>query len=267
MGIHTRLLTATLAIALLGLPASAGPATAQRGTDPSVGSISVSVAHPAVLVGQPIVFRGVVKPRRAGLPVRLQRKVGSGWKSLSTTRTTSRGRYRLASTVEFGGAYQFRVIRLPWLTNSVRSRTVRVTAYVWNDVNSMVQPGDYDGGVSFDEDADIDGTTYPNSTVIDADSLGTTEGGYFEVGLEGLNCAVLDVVVGALDGNAPNSEVGAEVSLDGEVVAEGTYNLGESERLTLDVRGASRLRVEGSVVVEGLFGRLGLGTPRLLCAS
>ena len=75
------------------------------------------------------------------------------------------------------------------------------------------------------------------------------------------------MTLGALDGNAGDSQVGARVSLDGTQVAGGTYQPGQAERLVLDVRGADRLRVEGLVVKEGPNGDLGVGTPRLLCAS
>jgi len=264
MGRRPRLLAATVTLALLGAPALVGPSSAAP--DPSKGSVSVS-APSAALVGDPIVFKGRVKPNQAGLKVGLQRRVGSGWKNVSQTRTKDGGHYRLAGSVDFGGVYKFRVIRLPWLTTSAKSRTVTVAAYVWNDVNSMLQEGDYDSGVQFPDTESIDGVSYQTPIVIDADSQGTTEGGFFEVDLDGLNCAAFDTTAGALDGNAVNSEVGLEVNADSAVIEDDTYLLGESEHLTLDVRGVSVLRVEGQVVLPGPQGKLGLGNPRMLCAS
>jgi hypothetical protein len=271
MGRRARLLTGSIVIGLIGgaLGSAAPGATAGSAPDPSVGSVSVTVANPAVLAGQPVRFRGVVKPRRAGLRVGLQERVGGGWKNIGSTRTTAEGRYRLTATPDFGGIYKYRVIRLPWLTTSARSRIVTVTSYEWASVETFVEDGDWDvNAVTFEQTASIDGVTYPNSTVIDADSLGTTEGGYFDANLVGLGCAAFDATFGAMDGNAADSEVGAKVrAVGGAVLEEDSYALGESEHLTLDVRGVNRLRVEGLVVKPGPFGRLGIGTPRVLCAS
>ena len=270
MGTRSRLLTALLALALAGALALVTPtATAKpkKTPDPSKGSVTLK-APSVALVGSPIVFTGVVKPKRARLGVQLQRKVGSGWKVVANARTKAGGRYRVAGTVDFGGIDKFRVVRTPWLTTSVHTRTATVAAYVWNDVNHMVDVDDFDkNAVTFGRDIDMAGARYRDSIVIDADSQGDSQGGWFEVDMTGLRCAALDVTAGGLDGNDPSSEVGLRVSLDGKQVAGGTYQRGQTERLVLDVRGADRLRVEGLVVKEGLNGDLGLGTPRLLCAS
>jgi hypothetical protein len=265
MGTRSRLLTATVTLALLGATALVGPSTAAA-PDPSKGSVSVN-APSAVLVGDPIVFKGRVRPLRAGLKVGLQRKVGTGWKNVARTRTTSGGRYRLTGSVGLGGTYQFRVIRLPWLTNSVKSRVVTIGAYAWNNVSSMLKEGDFTGLTVKDAPLHIDGTTYPNSIGIDADSLGHPDGGFFSVDLEGLGCAAFDATLGGQDDSAADSVVGAKVRLDGVEKAGGSYGPDDSERVTLDVRGADVLRVEGLVVNEGPYGDLGVGTPRLLCAS
>lgn len=266
MGTRSRLLAASVALALLGAPALVGTSAAAA-PDPSKGSVSIRVANPAVIAGDPVRFSGVVKPRRAGLKLRLQEKLGSRWRSLGTTTTRAGGRYQISTTQEFGGVYQYRVVRLPWLTNSKHSRLVTVHAYVWNDVSDMLATGDFDSGVQFPDLESIDGVRYQRPITIDADSQGSVQGGFFQVGLTGLNCLAFDATVGALDRNAAGSRVGIEVKGDGVRLAKAGYAPGESEHLTLDVRGVSTLRVEGQVLVAGPQGRLGLGTPRMLCAS
>lgn len=266
MGTRPRLLAATLTLALLGAGALTGPSTAAA-PDPSKGRVSINVANPVVLTGDPVRFSGVVSTKRAGLKVRLQKKVGSGWRSLAQTRTTSGGRYRLSDVQEFGGTYQYRVVRLPWLTSSAKSRVVTVTSYIWNDVSAMLKEGDFDSGVQFPDLESIDGVRYQSPIVMDADSQGTVDGGFFEVDLAGLNCAAFDATAGAVDNNAVGSEVGIEVKADNAVLEKDTYLLGESEHLILDVRGADVLRVESQVVRPGPQGKLGLGNPRMLCAS
>jgi len=137
-------------------------------------------------VGSPIVFKGVVRPKRARLGVQLQRKVQGGWKAVANARTRAGGKYTVKGTVGFGGIYQFRVVRTPWLTTSVHTRTATVAAYVWNDVNHMVDTDDFDkNAVTFARDVDMAGTRYASSIVIDADSQGDSQGGWFEVDMAG----------------------------------------------------------------------------------
>ncbi len=268
MGTHTRLLTASVALALLVAPALASATPAETRADPSKGSVSMRVSPTAVLAGSPVTFTGVVKPKRAGLPVRLQERFGNGWKSLGNTKTTAGGRYRLTTVPDEGGIYHYRVVRLPWYTTSVHSRTVKVSSYQWIDVNNAVDEGDYGGGISWDETAAIGGTVYPHSILLDADSQGDPDGGFFEVAMNAdARCVAFDATVGALDANAAGSRVGSKISLDGDVVSDASYDKGESEQLTLLLQGVSRLRVEGLVVLPGPQGDLGIGTPRLLCAS
>lgn len=262
MGTRTRLLGAALTVVLVGAPALAAPASAQR-VDPSKGSISISTS-PVAIVGDPMTFKGTVSLKRAGIAVGLQRKVNGGWKNVAKGKTTSGGKYRLSGSVEFGGIYQFRVIRLPWLTSSAKSRTVTVDVYEWQRLD---EADSFDDGASFDQPASIGGVGYPHSILMDADSQGVVDGGFFQVDLTDLNCAALDTQTGALDGNAANSKVGLEVKLDGSAIADKTYELGDSEHLTLDLRGGTTLRVESHVVLAGPQGKVGLGSPRLLCAS
>ena len=197
----------------------------------------------------------------------LQRQEGSGWKNVAKTKTRSDGRYQLSGSVDLGGVYKFRVIRLPWLTNSVKSRVVTVAAYAWNNVSSMLEEGDLTGLTGRDVPLQIDGTTYPNSIGIDADSLGHPDGGFFSVDLEGLGCFAFEATLGGQDDSAADSVVGGKVLLDGAQEAGGDYGPDDSEHVLLDVRGTDVLRVEGHVVNEGPYGDLGVGTPRLLCAS
>lgn len=263
MGTRSRLLAASVALTLLGAPALVGPSAAAA-PDPSKGSVSIK-APAASIVGDPVRFTGVVKPLRAGLKVRLQQKLGSSWKSLGQTRTTAGGRYQLSTTQPEGGVYQYRVIRLPWLTTSKHSRTVTVSAYAWTDVNNILEPGAVN--VAPLDPARIDGVNHPNSLSIDADSQGDPNEGFFEVGLVGLRCAAFVTTFGALDLNAQDSEVGVRVKADGTVIHDDTYKHGESEQVVLDIRGADRLRVEGRIAKPGPQGDLGVGTPQLLCAS
>jgi hypothetical protein len=77
----------------------------------------------------------------------------------------------------------------------------------------------------------------------------------------------LDATIGALDGNTEGPEVDARIVGDGAVLAERSFGVGESERITLDIRGDLLVRVD-TVDLEPVVARdLGVGTPRVLCAS
>lgn len=265
MGTRSRLLVAALSVVLAGSLALIGPASANK-ADPSKGKVGINTS-PVAIVGTPMTFKGVVRPKRAGLKIGLQRKVGNSWKNVAQGKTAAGGRYTLRGSVEFGGIYQFRVIRLPWLTNSATSRVVTVDVYEWqrlDDADSYSVDG-----VSFDQPAAIGGVTYPNSVWMDADSQGSTQGGFFQLDLTGLNCAALVTQAGALEGGqtAANAKVGLLVKLDGTTLADKTYSLGDSEELVLDLRGGTTLRVESLVKQPGPTGKVALGSPKLLCAS
>lgn len=263
MGTRTRVLGAALALVVSGAGALVG-GQAAAAPDPSKGTVSIK-APAAGIVGEPIVFKGRLSVHRAGLKVGLQRKVGSGWKSVSQARTNATGRYQLSGTVQLGGVYQWRVVRLPWLTTSAKSRVVTVPTYAWVNVNSLIT--DKVGLGDVDKPLSIAGTSYPHSFSIDADSQGDPDGGYFAVDLEGHGCAAFETTLGGLDDNAAASVVGGKVLLDGEQAAGGTYSPTQSDHVLLDVRGADLVRVEGYVAKEGPEGSLGVGTPRLLCTD
>lgn len=268
MGTYRRLCLTALAVAVAGAGALAGPsATAGAPAAASAATISISVTKPAVIVGQPTLVRGQVRPARATTRVMLQQKVTGGWKNLAQQRVADHGRYRFRVAPKVGGVSRYRVIRLPWRTSgTLTSRTVSVTAYRWIEVTTAATGWlEWDGLSSYGEPAAIDGTTYPASIVIDA--AGQTEGGYVEMDLRGHHCAGLDMTLGALDDNGEGSEILSRVRFDGGLIRQDTYGLGDSDHLTLDVREVSLVRVEAFVTDDGPASYFGIGTPRLLCAT
>jgi hypothetical protein len=263
MGNRARLLTVTLVLGLLSSGGTSG-ASAKTDAEHPLRSISIGASKPVILVGQQTRIGGAVTPRKIGVRLALQQKVTGGWKNLARASTNVRGKYRFTVQPPKGGVFRYRVIKLPWRTDSARSATVRLTVYEWHRIDGLVVDTDY---ADFDTDSEIAGTTYPNSVELDADTGSDDppdEPGFFVVDAN-KQCAVLDTTVGALDGNTEGTEVDVRVSGDGAALATGTYALGESDRLTLDIRGVSLLRVETFDVEEGVDRALGVGTPRVLC--
>ena len=268
MGTHRRLLVTALALALAGGGALSAPSATAETAPAARATISISVTKPAIIVGQQTVVRGRVSPAKATTRVMLQQKVSGGWKSLRRQGVTANGGYRFKVAPKSGGVTRYRVIRLPWRpTGTLTSRTVSVTAYRWIDVTTTLTSWlDWDGVTSYGEPADIDGTTYPDSIVIDATQL-DGQGGYVEIDLGGHRCAAFDVTLGALDDNGEGSEIFNRVRFDGGLIRQDTYGVGDSDHLTLDVRDVTLLRIEAFVVNDEPASYFGIGTPRLLCAT
>ncbi|HET9423632.1 MAG TPA: NPCBM/NEW2 domain-containing protein [Nocardioides sp.] len=266
MGLRTRLLTAGLALGLIGGPgltAPAGNAAPARQV-----TVSISITKPVILQGQKTVVRGALKPRKAGAPVALRLKVTGGWKTIQKKRTTSRGTYTFTVAPQKGGVFTYRVTRQPIRgAGQVHSRTVQLTVYRWRNVNDL-DITEYDGVTDFDGPAIMDGTTYARSIVLDADATeeDPDEPGFFVVDVHG-TCALFETTVGGLDDNTAETQVRAEVTGDDEVLSDETYGVGEVAPLTLDIRGYSEVRVDTVAVEQDVHRGLGVGSPRMLCAS
>jgi hypothetical protein len=227
----------------------------------------VSVTKPAVIVGQRTVVRGRVTPAKASTRVALQQRVTGGWKNLSQQRVGAKGSYRFGVAPRTAGTLRYRVIRLPWRpSGTVSSRTVAVTSYRWIDVTTTVTNWvTWENASAYGDPATIDGVTYPGSIVLDPTA--EAQGGWVEIDLAGRRCAGLETTIGALDDNAPGSEVDTEISFDGGLIRQDTYAVGEADHLVLDVRDVRELRVSATVVDNGPEAYLGIGAPRLLCAT
>jgi hypothetical protein len=263
-----RLLLTALTLVLAGAGALAAPSATAGSSPAHRASISISVTQPEIVVGQKSVVKGHVRPAKASTRVMLQQKVSGGWKNLRRKGVTATGGYRFTVAPKTGGLTRYRVIRLPWRpTGTLSSRTVAVRAYRWIDVTTTLTSWlDWDGVTSFGEPADIDGATYPDSIVIDATQL-EGQGGYVEIDLGGHHCAAFDATIGALDDNAQGSEIISRVKLNGGLLRQDSWGVGDSDHLTLDVRDVTLLRVEAFVVDDELAAYFGIGTPRVLCAT
>jgi hypothetical protein len=265
--VSLRLLAAAVAITVAGtaLPAAAtAPSSA-----PAKARISVSVTQPAVVVGQRTAVKGRISPAKATTRVMLQQKVSGGWKSLAQQRVGRSGSYRFGVAPRSGGTFRYRVIRLPWRPGvAVSSRTVTITAYRWIDVTTTASHWvEWDGVTAYGEPAAIDGSTYPGSITIDATAGGPRQGGYVQLDLGGHRCAAFEATVGGLDTNAVGSRIDTELRFDGGLLREDSYGVGDSEHLVLDVRDVTLLRLTASVADDELEAYLGIGSPRLLCAT
>jgi plastocyanin len=106
-----------------------GPSSSPRTSVLVRARLSASVSSVFTGVGDPVYFRGAVRPLRPGRPVHLQRRVGGSWTRVGTAKLSSTGRYTLPYTPRSSGAHDLRVVK-PAETGllGTSSPSIRVTA-------------------------------------------------------------------------------------------------------------------------------------------
>lgn len=262
----SRLLAAAVAFALLGVPAVSGSSTAPASETAPRASLTVSATKPALVLGQSTRIAGVLRPRARGVTVALQRRFASGWAVLAAKKTNGQGEFGFRIEPTEAGIAWYRAVRLNRLGEvSIPSGRVQVTTYRWHNVVDLNTTED--GANVFDGPAAVGGTTYPRSIVLDSDDTAQEDDGpgFVVVDTTG-RCAAFSTVLGALDGNTAGTIVRGRVTGDGEMLSDKTYAVGAFDNLVLDIRGFSQVRVDVVEVQQDVERRLGVGTPRMLCA-
>lgn len=267
MGTKSRLLAATVTIALLGIPAGSGSSTAGAVESAQRASISVAVSKPLLILGQRTRISGALKPRAGGVTVGLQRRFASGWGVLATKKTNSQGEFGFRVEPTAAGIVNYRIVRLNRHGEiTLRSDKVSVTTYRWHNVNDL-NITDSDGVNDFDGPAAMGGTTYPRSILLDADDTAEEDDGpgFIVVDTKG-RCAIFSTALGALDDNTAGTLVPGKVTGDDVVLSDKTYAVGAFDNLFLDIREYSEVRVDTVAVQQDVKRGLGMGTPTMLCA-
>ena len=260
----SRVLAATVTLALLGVPG--GVASTSVAGSPPQTSITTHVSRPLLILGQATRVFGEVEPRERGVRVALQRKLSSGWVVVAVQKSNGRGKYAFKVEPTTAGRVAYRSVRLTRTGEILqRSAKVVVTTYRWHNVTDLNTTED--GANVFDGPASIGGTSYPHSIVLDSDDTAQEEDGPGFVAIDTTRrCAALTAVMGALDGNTAGTIVRSKVTGDVDVISDKTYAVGVSETVLLDVRGYSEVRIDTVAVQQNVERRLGVGTPRMLCA-
>ncbi len=73
-------------------------------------AVTAKIADTTLRKGKNLVVTGGTTPQKAGVTVTLQRRVGSSWKKLGTTTTTTSGSYRFVRKVDATGTWTVRVV-------------------------------------------------------------------------------------------------------------------------------------------------------------
>jgi N-acetylmuramoyl-L-alanine amidase len=99
--------------------------------------LSVELTSVFTGVGSPVQLKGRAAPVRAGQRVQLQRRAGSRWTRVRTTRLTSSGRFAIAYVPRSAGNHDLRIVKLADAVHAAStSRTFHVTA-----TNRTLRPG------------------------------------------------------------------------------------------------------------------------------
>jgi hypothetical protein len=117
-----------------GSPA-AGASTSAAVTVQVVTGVVANLQSTSVSRGGTVRLTGRIAPANSGVPVSLQRKVGSTWKTLATTRTTSGGVYSVGAKATSEGPWTVRATAGSVRGNlagvsAARSLTVRTATHV-----------------------------------------------------------------------------------------------------------------------------------------
>ena len=120
------LLVAGLLAPALVVPPAAGEAEAPRATA-SYAVISTKVSASTIQVGERLVFKGRVRPRRDRQFIDLERKLDGHWRDVRESLTLEDGKYRFAVRPRRPGLARYRVDFHPYQdAPSVYGRVVKV---------------------------------------------------------------------------------------------------------------------------------------------
>lgn len=248
-----RLLTSLLVAGLLAAaaPAGAGSAAASRSY-----AVTATFGATVLTLGDTTPVTGRVSPSAAGQKVTLQRKQGPRWTVVAAKKLTKKSKYRFVLNPTKLGGSQYRVCKSG--TSRVKagcSKATLVSVYRWHYLYDLdrVDSSNFD----LEDGLFINGASYKKSLQIYTP-------GFVEYNVN-RKCAALQTTLGADDYNTTGSVVNVEVLTDGTSKLSRNYAVGQSESVTVDLRNALRLRLEGADVVDQGTDYVGVGSPRVFC--
>lgn len=238
---HLRHIVPTLtaaAVALTGVLVTAP--TAQAAAAPTI-----SVSKTETMKGKPVKVSGKARATK-GTKVTIQQKKRKGWSTVTATRAKANRTY--AKQVRFGkpGVKTLRV-----KVNGKTSPTTRVKVYRWVAIVDDDRLT-YDGtgaGSFFDRDGQFTDGKFTARTLQawgDGSESNWGEIGYTDWGLQ-RKCVQFKALVGLDDGSDFGAVHRASVLGDGKRLFHKDFTNDESRRISLDVKGVQRLRLQHQV--------------------
>ena len=226
----------------------------------SRATVTASVSKTTLVIGQKSSVSGAVTPGKSGLKVALQLKRGKTWSTVTTKKTTAGGHYTMKVNPAAPGTLIYRVAKLPGRRGAVvYSPTFKVNVYRWHNVSDMEFVDSETE--EYDETVNINGDPFPHSFTLDADDSSV---GFFELNVN-RKCSTFKAALGVWDESTTGAVAGTEVSGDGNLLQEGSYGLGEVDKVSLNIDNVLRLRVSAVALQDEVVADIAVGTPRVLC--
>lgn len=255
-----------LALSVTSLGSAQAAAPTERATAPAY-VVSATVSRDAVVQGGRIVLRGTVRKAGRGERVRVQvRYAGAGWTwSDLSDRLDSRGRFRIAETVDGTRTRAYRVVKPAGDGRRAgRSKPLRVQVYSWRDLTSLAVVSSRSthevkrlkmNAVAFENS--IEATHYSNS-------------GAISYNVE-RKCRRLETRVGLSDDSQETATGTAVLRADGVARFTRSYQLTQYSRASVALTGVFRLTLDWTSsntagTPEDQSGAVvALGSPQILC--
>lgn len=240
--------------ALLGLVLVAGAAVVGAG-DASAGvSVQAAPSVTSVEMGQRVSVTGKIAPGKAGVTVVAEVKTGNGWRAVKSGKTGAGGAFTLNVLPTDPGAFEYRVAAKNRNRTTGASAPFTVVSLMWHYLADMRSVN----GPAFNDSVRMNGATFAKSV---------TTYLYREPPEYDLRRACTRMVATAgIKDDAPSDSVRQlKVLADGAELFNGTFVLGQSAPIDVDLSDHLRLRLE-IVVVKNSVDAGRFGDPRILCA-
>jgi hypothetical protein len=265
-----RVLVCSIALAISGLAAapavSAAPATVAR-PQVTLTPYTVTMTTPvaSMTLGKTMKVTGVVKGAGA-TRVTLYQRNGTKWEPWISAKLVN-GRYTLNYKPVTAGAHIIRVYTPSTAKHrAAASPNKTITVYKWHFLSDFADTSRvvaYSNWVSAGDVVEINGRTYVHTPWTWQQYKGHT--GFIEYNLSRA-CLTFQATAGMKDESSSTGSSQLEVQTDGVQNWVKTMTLGQSQNLSISVRGGLRLRLQTTVVAtsDGML-ESAFGDARVIC--
>jgi hypothetical protein len=264
---HVVRLPRGFSVLLAVLIAFAGVLVASKPAAAAPFSVSVKTSALQPLVNKKVVLTGTVRPIRAaaGARVNLQIKSGTKWVTFTQARVRADGTFRKAWYFSKAGV---KVIRAQMPAKGSRSKgasaSVTIKVWRWIPLTSAAAVEGYDF-------SDV-GAGYTNGTLTTRTLQETQDDWFDDPGDLSYSdwsiqrrCSTLSAVVGLDDSSESVSRNRVEILGDGYSRYTRDFALGQGERVSLNIWGVLRLRLQTSKLVDGSLVKTNFGSASVKC--
>jgi hypothetical protein len=254
---RTFVIAGAIGLGLASLPLTAADAG-------STWRVHIKTGVDQVVAGQPVVFKGTVRPggAAAGTKVVLQEKFkpGTKWVEQTKAKVKANGTFKVVDKPTKSFVHSYRVV-MPASGRHAKgvSQTVKVTVYSWSELDS--HDTNNSRQMSYGT-VNINGTSYDDSVWQNRSGGGSVE---FNVNHK---CVKLRGTFGLSDNSTIGGQGEVAIQSDLAPIYDKTFDLSESQTRTFALDPAPlkvRLEATSTSTTPGVFGLGAFGDPEVLC--